>query len=81
MLQDGLRDKCSLAEHEIKQITAALDANNDGEVRLVTQAFGVGALRITTMLSMATSAMTHAGWAATLSGLHTATACPRAHLL
>lgn len=33
MLQDGLRDKCSLAEHEIRQITAALDANNDGEVR------------------------------------------------
>ena len=41
VLQDGLRDKCSLAEHEIKQITAALDANNDGEVRLVTQTFGL----------------------------------------
>ena len=32
VVQDGLRDKCSLAEHEIRQITAALDANNDGVV-------------------------------------------------
>jgi hypothetical protein len=32
IMQEGLRDKCSLAEHEIKQITAALDANHDGEV-------------------------------------------------
>jgi hypothetical protein len=41
VLQDGLRDKCSLAEHEIKQITAALDANNDGEVPFLTPAFRV----------------------------------------
>lgn len=32
-MQEGLREQCSLAADEIKQITSALDTNKDGEVK------------------------------------------------
>lgn len=32
-MQEGLREQCSLAADEIKQITSAPDTNKDGEVR------------------------------------------------